>query len=113
MFVPYELVPFLAKPMQKQDAFLIAHDWATNEGSVDCCINLLNILLVGMTLSSSANISAVVQGQIGDLVTPSGYLVLMMKTEVLEACLPGLAPKSAVFAGASNPAMENLLTNIG
>ena len=113
VFVPYELVPFLAKPMPTRDTFLIAHDWATNGGSVDCCINLLNLLQVGMTLSGLANILAVVQGQIGDPVMPSAYLVLMMKTKVLEACLPGLAPKPAVVAGASNLAMENLLTKIG
>jgi len=44
VFVPYKLVPLLAKVMPTKDAFLIAHDWATNGGSVDSCINLLNLL---------------------------------------------------------------------
>ena len=113
VFVPYGLVPLLAKPVPTRDAFLIAYTWATDEGSVDRCINLLNLLRVGMTLSGAANISEVVQGQIGDPVTPSAYLGRMMKIEVLEACLPGLTPKPDAIAGSSNLALENLLAKIG
>ena len=113
VLVAYGLIPLLAKPMLTQDAFLIANAWATNKGSVNWCMNLLNLLRVGMNLSSLATISAVVQGQIGDLVMPLAYLSRMMKTKVLEACLPGLAPKPDVVAGSSNLALENLLTKIG
>jgi len=56
-----------------------------------------------MTLSGLANISAVVQGQIGYLITLSGYLIRMMKMEVLEASLPGLALKPVVVGGGIQP----------
>ena len=113
VFVPYGLVPRLAKPLLTRDAFLIAYAWATDKGSVDWCMNLLNLLRVGMTLSSLANISAVVRGQIGDPVTALAYLGRMMKTEVLETCLLGLTPKPDVVAGLPNPELENLLTKMG
>ena len=113
VFVPYRLVLLLAKPMLTRDAFLIAHAWATNKGSVNWCMNLLNLLRVGMTFSGLENTSAVVQGHIGDAVTASAYLGHMMKTKVLEACLPALAPKPDVVAGSTNPALENLLAKLG
>jgi len=59
-----------------------------------------------------ANILAVVQGQVGDLITPSGVLMEVMKTEVLLASLPGLSPKLVVIGAASNPAIKNLLKKI-
>ena len=63
-----------------------------------------------MTLSGTATILGVVQGQIGDPIMPLGFLIRMMQTEVLAASLPGLDPKPVVVGVASNPAMENLLT---
>ena len=98
--------------MSKQEAFLFFYSWATNEGSFDRCANLLKLLCVGMTLSSAATILAVFQGQIGDQVTPSGYLIKMMKKEVLLASIPGLALNLVVVGAASNPAIENLLTKL-
>ena len=113
VFVLYKLVPFLAKPTPTREALLIVYIWEAKGGSVNRCDNLLNPLQVGMTLSGAATISAVVRGQIGDPVTPSAYLGRMMKTEVLEACLPVLNPNPDVFMGSSNPALENLLVKMG
>ena len=113
VFIPYKLVPLLAKPMATQYTFLIVHNWVTDAGSVGCCANLLNLLQVGMTLSGTATVLAVVQGQIWDPVTPLGILMNMIQKEVLLASLVVLTPNLVIFRAASNLAIENLLTKLG
>ena len=114
VFILYKLVLLLVgKQLTTEDAFMIVLDWAAAARSVDCCLHLLGLLQVGLTLTGTANVLAVVQGQVGDLITPLGFLMQVMKKEVLLVFLPGLVPKPVVVRAASNLAIETLLKKLG